>query len=123
MSVLEVRVTTSRIGSDSYALAVTGELDLHSAPCVETRLAEVIEAGARSVVIDLMGVSFMDSSGVGVLLSASKALRSSGGELVVAADDRRILRVLEITGLGRSLHVESSLVEAVERVVDGRLAL
>lgn len=123
MSVLEVRVTTSRIGSDSYAVAVTGEMDLHSAPQVHTHLAEVIDAGARSVVVDLMGVSFMDSAGLGVLLSASKALRAFGGELVLAADDRRILRVLEITGLERSIHVERSLVEAVEHVVDGRLAL
>ena len=96
MAVLELRVSTSRIGSDSYAIAVTGELDLHSAPQVQTRLAEVIEGGARSVVVDMMGVSFLDSAGLGVLLSASKSLRSSGGELVVAADDRRILRVLEI---------------------------
>ena len=122
MSVLELRVTTSRIGSDSYAVAVTGEMDLYSAPKVRERLTDVIEAGARSVVVDLMGVSFLDSSGLGVLLSASKALRTAGGELVLAADDRRILRVLEITGLGRTIHVEQSLVEAVEHVVDGRLA-
>jgi anti-sigma B factor antagonist len=98
-------------------------LDLHSAPQVETCLAELLEAGARSVVVDLMGVSFMDSAGLGVLLSASKTLRARAGELVLAADDRRILRVLEITGLDRSIHVESSLVEAVEYVVGFRLAV
>lgn len=123
MSVLEVRVTTSRIGSDSYAVAVSGELDLHSASQVQTRLADLLDAGARSIVVDLMGVSFMDSAGLGVLLAASKALRMAGGELVLAADDRRILRVLEITGLERSIHVERTLVEAVEYVVDGRLSL
>lgn len=123
MSVLEVRVTTSRIGSDSYAVAVSGELDPHSASQVQTRLADLLDAGARSIVVDLMGVSFMDSAGLGVLLAASKALRMAGGELVLAADDRRILRVLEITGLERSIHVERSLVEAVEYVVDGRLSL
>jgi anti-sigma B factor antagonist len=123
VSVLEVRVTSSRIGSDSYAVAVTGELDLHSARQVQTRLDELLDAGARSIVLDLMGVSFIDSAGLGVLLSASKSLRTSGGELVLAADDRRILRVLEITGLERAIHVERSLVEAVEHVVDGRLAV
>jgi anti-sigma B factor antagonist len=123
VSVLEVRVTSSRIGADSYAVAVTGELDLHSAPQVQARLDDLLDAGARSVVVDLMGVSFIDSAGLGVLLSASKSLKTSGGELVLAADDRRILRVLEITGLERSIHVEHSLVEAVEHVVDGRLAV
>jgi anti-anti-sigma factor len=69
-----------------------------------------------------MGVSFIDSAGLSVLISAAKAIRSLGGRLIVAADDRRILRLLQITGLERSIHVERSLVEAVENVVDSRLA-
>ncbi|TML72731.1 MAG: STAS domain-containing protein [Actinobacteria bacterium] len=122
MSVLELRVASSRIGAHTYVVAVTGELDLYSAEQVQRALAEAIDDAAESVVVDLMGVSFMDSAGLSVLVSASNALRSSGGKLVVAADDRRILRVLEITGLDRTIHVERSLVEAVENVVGGRLA-
>ena len=122
MSVLELRVASSRIGAHTYVAAVTGELDLYSAEQVQRALAEAIDDAAESVVVDLMGVSFMDSAGLSVLVSASNALRSSGGKLVVAADDRRILRVLEITGLDRTIHVERSLVEAVENVVGGRLA-
>lgn len=122
MSVLELRVASSRIGAHTYVVAVTGELDLYSAEQVQRALAEAIDDAAESVVVDLMGVSFMDSAGLSVLVSASNALRLSGGKLVVAADDRRILRVLEITGLDRTIHVERSLVEAVENVVGGRLA-
>jgi anti-sigma B factor antagonist len=122
MSVLELRVASSRIGAHTYLVAVTGELDLYSAEQVQRALAEAIDDAAHSVVVDLMGVSFMDSAGMSVLISAAKALRSSGGKLVIAADDRRILRVLEITGLERKIHVERSLVEAVENVVGGRLA-
>jgi anti-anti-sigma factor len=122
MSVLELRVATSCIGAHSYVVAVTGELDLYSAEQAQRALAGVIEDGARAVVVDLMGVSFMDSAGLSVLISAAKALRSSGGRVVVAADDRRILRILQITGLERTLHVERSLVEAVSDVVDSRLA-
>lgn len=121
MSVLELRVSSARIGARAHVVAVTGELDLYSAEQVQRSLAEVIEDDARAVVVDLMGVSFMDSAGLSVLISAANALRSSGGRLVVAADDRRILRVLEITGLQRTLHVERSLCEAVEFVVGGRL--
>ena len=122
MSVLELRVASSRIGAHTYVVAVTGELDLYSAEQVQRALAEAIDDAAESVVVDLMGVSFMDSAGLSVLVSASNALRLSGWKLVVAADDRRILRVLEITGLDRTIHVERSLVEAVENVVGGRLA-
>lgn len=120
VSVLDLRVSTSRLGSSAYAVAVTGELDLPSAGQVETRLAELIEGDAETIVVDLMGVSFIDSAGLGVLLSATKALRSTGGELVLAADDRRILRLLEITGLNRVMRVEPTLVEAVDYVVQRR---
>ena len=120
MSVLDVRVTTTRMGASAYALAVSGELDLPSAGHVQERLAELIEDDARRIVVDLMGVNFIDSAGLGVLLSATKAMRSNGGELVLAADDRRILRLLEITGLDRIMRVEASFVEAVDYVVQSR---
>jgi anti-sigma B factor antagonist len=121
-SLLELRVASTRIGERAHVVAVSGELDLHSAPDLQTRLAEVIAEGASAVVIDLLGVSFVDSAGLGVLVGAAKALRSSGGRLVVAADDRRITRVLQLTGLDRAIEVETSLVEAVEHVINERLA-
>jgi anti-sigma B factor antagonist len=108
------------MGASAYALAVSGELDLPSAGHVQERLAELIEDDARRIVVDLMGVNFIDSAGLGVLLSATKAMRSNGGELVLAADDRRILRLLEITGLDRIMRVEASFVEAVDYVVQSR---
>lgn len=120
MSVLDVRVTTSRMGASAYAVALSGELDLPSAGHVQEQLAELIDDDARTVVVDLMGVNFIDSAGLGVLLSATKALRSNGGELVLAAEDRRILRLLEITGLDRIMRVEPSFVEAVDYVVQRR---
>jgi anti-sigma B factor antagonist len=122
MSVLELRVASSQIGARTHVVAVTGELDLYSAEQLQRALAELIDKGAQGVVLDLMGVSFIDSAGLSVLISAAKAIRSLGGRLIVAADDRRILRLLQITGLERSIHVERSLVEAVENVVDSRLA-
>jgi anti-anti-sigma factor len=120
VSVLDLRVTTSRMGASAYALAVSGELDLPHAGEVETQMNELIADDAKTIVVDLMGVSFIDSAGLGVLLSATKALRAVGGELVLAADDRRILRLLEITGLDRVMRVEPSFVEAVQYVVERR---
>jgi anti-sigma B factor antagonist len=122
MSVLELRVSSSRLGATTYVVAVTGELDLYSAEQLQQKLSELIGEGARSIVVDLMGVSFMDSAGLSVLVSAANKVRSAGGKFVVAADDRRILRVLEITGLDQKIHVEASLLEAVEYVVDSRTA-
>jgi anti-sigma B factor antagonist len=120
MAVLDLRMTTTRMGATAYAVALTGELDLPSSSQVERRLGELIEDEARTIVVDLMGVNFIDSAGLGVLLSATRALRSVGGEVVLAADDRRILRLLEITGLDRVMRIEPSFVEAVDYVVRRR---
>jgi anti-sigma B factor antagonist len=123
MSVLDLRVSSSPIGERAYLIAVSGEVDLYSAADVQARLAELIEGDAREIVVDVTGVTFLDSSGLGVLVAAAKALRSSGGELILAADNHGILRLLEITGLGRAFRVESSLVEAVQHVVERHTAV
>ena len=120
MPTLDARVSVSRFGSDSFVVAAGGELDLHTAELLREKLSDVLELGGRRVLLDLTGVSFMDSTAMSVLVAAAKALRSSSGQLVLVADDPRVTRVIEITGLGRVLRIESSLPEAVQRLVDGR---
>jgi len=118
---LDARVSLSRFGSDCFVVAAGGELDLHTVDRLRDKLADVIEAGGRRILVDLTGVSFMDSTALGVLVGAAKTLRSSRGHLVLVADDPRVTRVIEITGLERVLRVEPSLPEAVQRLVgDGR---
>jgi len=119
VSLLDVRVSVSRFGSDSFVLAAGGELDLHTVDRLREKLADVLEQGGRRVLVDLTGVSFMDSTALGVLVNAAQALRSSGGRLVLVADDPRVTRVIEITGLERVFSIESSLPEAVQRLVGG----
>ena len=120
MPILDARVSVSRFGSDSFVVAAGGELDLHTAELLRNKLADVLELGGRRILVDLTGVSFMDSTAMSVLVSAAKALRSSSGQLVIVADDPRVTRVIEITGLARFLRIESSLPEAVQQLVNGR---
>jgi anti-sigma B factor antagonist len=117
MSILDARISTSRFGADACVVAVGGELDLHSVEPLRERLADVIESGCRRVLVDLMGVTFMESATLGVLLGAAKAMRSTGGLLVLVTDDTRITRTLEISGLAEYFHVESSLPEAIHGLV------
>lgn len=93
---------------------------MHSVEPLRERLADVIENGARRVLVDLMGVTFVESSSLGVLVDAAKALRSVGGTMVLVADDVRVTRTLEISGLDEFFHVESSLPEAIHGLVKQR---
>src|SRR5262245_25749191 len=119
MPILDARVSVSRFGTDSFVVAAGGELDLYTSIRLREKLADAFDQGGRRILVDLTGVSFMDSTALGVLVDAAKALRSSDGQLVLVAADPRVTRVFEITGLERVFRIESSLPEAVQRLVNG----
>ena len=121
MAVASATAGTAQIGSDAFVVSVSGELDLSSVEPLERELDSVIGRGALRVIVDLTGVTFIDSVSLGVLVRDAKRLRSNGGTCVVVVDDPRIRRVFAITGLDRIFVIERSLAEGVDRLV-GRIA-
>ena len=117
---LDVRVSASRLGDDSFVVSVGGELDMHTVVPLREKLAQVLERGGRNVLVDLTGVSFLDSTTLVLLLETARELRFARGQLVVVADDARVLRAIELTGLERALNVQSSLPEGVQELVHGQ---
>ena len=110
---LEFDLKTAQLGNDAFVVSVMGEADIHTAPEIERGLKELVPHGARSVVLDLVEVGFIDSTVLGVMLRYQPRFRSRDGDLVIVADDRRVLRTLEITGLDRIFRIESRLGDAV----------
>jgi anti-anti-sigma factor len=84
--------------SDHTRVAVTGEVDAASADNLRSALFDVIEGGQPKVVIDMSEVSFIDSSGLRVLIAGYKAAEAAGGGLSVAEPSEAVRRLLEITG-------------------------
>jgi anti-sigma B factor antagonist len=122
VQVLDFRVASSRLGNTAV-VAISGELDMHTAERVASKLREAVAEDGCSVVVDLLETSLVDSVGIGVLAGAARRVRSTGGTFVVAADDPRFLRILRITGLDRLFDIEPTLTKAVERVVERSPAL
>ena len=120
MPILDSRVSVSRFGADSFVVAAGGEFDVHTAYLLRDKLSGVLDLGARRVLVDLTGVCFIDSTALGVLVDAGKTLRAARGRMIIVADDPRITRIIEITGLERLFEIEASLPEAVQRLVAGR---
>lgn len=82
-------------------LRISGEIDIETAPRVRTELANLVDAGARGITLDLQGVDFIDSTGLGVLVGALRRLRDErNGRVRIDAVQDDVRRVLEITGLG-----------------------
>ncbi|MDQ3823215.1 MAG: STAS domain-containing protein [Actinomycetota bacterium] len=117
-----LRITTAKFGADSYVLALSGELDIGTSDRFEQELDALLDAGARQLVVDLLGITFLGSVGLGLLTRAAKRTRAIGGECVVVSDDPRVIRVFEITGLDRIFRIERSLMEAVSELVGGSAA-
>jgi anti-sigma B factor antagonist len=90
-------------------LAVRGEVDVYTAPRLRERLVELVSQGHQKVVVDLEGVDFLDSTGLGVLVGGLKRLRSHDGDLTLVCTQRRILKVFEITGLTKVFSIFESV--------------
>lgn len=90
---------TKQLDQEPAVVAVRGEIDLSSAPELRSSLLEQAAAGRATLVLDLSGVTFIDSTGLSVLLSGMKRLREAGGDLLLVIENPQILRIFEITGL------------------------
>ena len=89
-------------------IVAVGEIDISSAPVLDSSVAEAIASGDSQIAIDLNSVSFMDSTGLRLLISASQRLDARGGSLAVVAGPGPARRLLELAGTMRSLYVVDS---------------
>ena len=103
---LQLRVYES---SGTTIVEAGGEVELHNAPGLREELRRVCETQNPCCVVDMSDVSFIDSTGVGVLVGALKRAREHGGVLTIACPQPRVRRVFEITGLLGALPIYESL--------------
>ncbi len=86
-------------------MKVSGEIDIQSSPILDEQVRSVLGEGATSIVIDLAGVTFLDSTGLSVLVAALKRCQSVGGTVRLMSLRPNVRRVLEITGLTDAFQV------------------
>ena len=106
-------IETEKIGDDSYVIALSGEVDLYTAPEFKQQLLDVIGKGAKDVIVDFSKTTFIDSTTLGVLVGGVKRLRPNEGQLSLVCSDRNITKIFEITGLDRVFTIYPTRGEAV----------
>ncbi|MEZ5184316.1 MAG: STAS domain-containing protein [Candidatus Nanopelagicales bacterium] len=109
---MHLHVGTRQEGPATVVEAV-GELDLHTAPMLQTELDQAIDAHAALVVVDLGRVDFMDSTGLSVIVATVAALRQQGGALRVVSSSDRITKVFTLTGVDQQVGMFGTVEEAV----------
>jgi anti-sigma B factor antagonist len=102
----------SRVAGDRTILTVEGELDLYTAPVLRERVLTTSDEGGSRLIVDLTGVPFMDSSGLGVIVSCLKRLRESGGDLAIVTASAPT-KLLGLTGLDRAIPTFATVEEAL----------
>jgi anti-sigma B factor antagonist len=80
-------------------LVLRGELDPHTAPQLRAETARALRDGRHDLVLDLSGLTFIDSSGLRVIINSHKSAAERGGRLVLRSPSQTALRLLDITGL------------------------
>jgi len=96
-------------GSDRYVITVSGEVDLATSPDLDNAIIAAIESGTSSLAIDLTDVSFMDSSGLGVIVRGLKRCREADKDLGLVITNERVLKVFGITGLDQVIPIHDSI--------------
>ncbi len=102
MGLIDLTTTDESFGR---LASLSGEIDLSTVDDAGKRLREAIGASEGTVAVDLRDVSFLDSSGLRLLLQLNKELSEAGRRLVVVQGPRRVARVFELTGAESELDV------------------
>ncbi len=93
-------------------------LDASVAPAFKQAVVQLVEQGDRRLVVDLTGVDFLDSSGLGALVSILKALGAQG-EMAVCGAKGSVLSLFKLTRMDKVFPIVASLPEAVQRTAGG----
>ena len=97
-----LRIETQN-GTDRVLVSVEGEVDLASAAELEDALQRALQGSARSLVVDLRAVQFLDSSGLSLLVRQGRLARAGDRRLIVIKGPPHVHQVFEVTGLSGHL--------------------
>ncbi len=112
-----IRLETETREIDGFkVLDLTGEIDVYTAPQFKEAVNNILDSGQKHLIINLAGVRYMDSSGFGTLLSATKRLRPQGGTVNLVKCNSSIDRILRITKLNTIFGTYDSVEEAIEAI-------
>jgi stage II sporulation protein AA (anti-sigma F factor antagonist) len=102
----------------TLVVRIYGELDHHSAALVrESADRELIRTGAVNIAFDFSNVTFMDSSGIGVIMGRYKTARALGGKVIICGASDAVRRIIKMSGTEKLIVMADSLEEGLKEAV------
>ena len=117
MNIAPFNVEEESLDGGIAVFAITGELDQATAEDLRSPLLASVERGVSSILIDLTGCGFIDSTGLGVIVEAWKAMEERDGDgavLSICCPEPEVRRLLEVTGLDQAIAIRDTREEALE---------
>ena len=109
---MDLSLSTRSVG-DRTVVEVGGEIDVYTAPKLREQLVELVNEGHYHLIVDMEGVDFLDSTGLGVLVGGLKRVRAHDGSLDLVCTQERILKIFRITGLTKVFGIHDTVDEAI----------
>ncbi len=114
---LEITVT---IRKKILVVSLSGELDHHTAKEVKNLIEEVIKnRNVKNLILDFSKLTFMDSSGIGVIVGRYKLINSLGGHIVISGAGRNVSKLLYMSGINKIIETFDSLDDAINNFQEG----
>ena len=109
------RLFMYEISNGVLEIKLTGEIDHHSAVNVRSDIdGLILNLFPRKVVLDLSEISFMDSSGLGLIMGRYSLVKELGGTLSLRAPTVAVMKILTLAGMERMIKIEKSIKEDVK---------
>lgn len=109
---MDLELTTRPMG-EKVVIEVGGEIDVYTAPRLREHLVGVVAQGNYHLIVDMEKVGFLDSTGIGVLVSGLRRVGEHEGTLRLVCSQEHVLKILRITGLTTVFPIDSTVEEAL----------
>lgn len=113
-----MRIRTERVDEQIAVCSASGELDAYTAPDLRDSLDEMLAEGDAWIVVDLTELTYLDSTGLGILVGTAKKCRQASGDLAVACARPNLLRIFQISGTQEILNVVADVTAAAGRLTE-----
>ena len=104
-----------RANKQTLIVSVRGELDHHYADMIRQKIdGELLSVRFKNLVFDFSGLTFMDSSGIGVIIGRYKLMRATGGTVAIVTDKKSVKKLLELSGIRKIIGIYENLSDAMK---------
>lgn len=109
---MDLKLSVDHGTPGATVIAIGGEIDVYTAPDLREKLSTLIERGTYRLILDMEGVEFLDSTGLGVLIGGLKRVRAHDGSMDIVCTQSRILRIFNITRLDKVFDIYETAEDA-----------